>query len=229
MDEGDIVSRLDDAMAAGYAQGVEATEARAIKRIDKLEADVAAFKDQNKRIAGMRIDDCQRAEKAEDMLEFYAAELEHAKDQIKELRLQRNDVSVLDGRAANMFENVGKAQTILNGDGTHLGLHRDVLKDIVRMAQSCWASYQKLKDIEDAGKLGYPYFREWADTLARMDSPVHNRNAMALIDGLRLAREEVEEQMEQRASETRINDNLAKRCVKAEGLVNALRKSLEID
>ena len=36
-------SSSEEAMAAGYAQGVEATEARAIKRIDELEAKVKEY------------------------------------------------------------------------------------------------------------------------------------------------------------------------------------------
>lgn len=41
-----IKNQEREAMDAGYAQGVEATEARAIKRIDELEAEIRSYHEQ---------------------------------------------------------------------------------------------------------------------------------------------------------------------------------------
>lgn len=69
-------------------------------------------------------------------------------ERIKALEIERNLVPVIDGHSGRQ-EELTEAMRILQREGTWLSINRELLAVIVRMAQSAWGSWTKVRDSED--------------------------------------------------------------------------------
>ena len=102
----EVEERLKEAMDAGYSQGVMDTEARAIKRIDSLEIDLASALKSGEHLKKLAEDANVMAREFKQHLE--AAESKNAElaKRVEELEAsrfkERQDFAALDGRHANM-------------------------------------------------------------------------------------------------------------------------------